>query len=503
MASSEQLQSWALRLSQVSSENNENISIGSIIQEIQHQQKIFSNCPDQVTIVDNYSDSRNCNESRNNQSNLAIKSGYKNALVNDSNAKHPETSHRSQINNAFINLSDLTQQSFIQSMQKIPPLIILNPDESWRDKNNLNQELAKNGIMSDDIENLKFTEAGNLLVYCKSREVYQKILLKKTLFEKDVNELKSANDDKAIIIKDLSFHEAEEIFERELKPKGITSIIEIISNKKNVHINMTKAICKSSVVALKLEHEGIKIGYIRHKVNKFILKPKLVVCFNCGQNGHTAPRCKTKSICIRCSSPDHLSKECPHVNDIKAYKCPNCNGPHPATYGGCAFFKKKLGELYDKRNNKSPPSNTTRVWSNAIRTSNSSFPIESQNSSMAILSDKLDILNKKIDEKMSFIHTSLNDLDKQLTDKLIDINSKLIHNENKINNLHLKSIKTIITAFNLLLQRNKVSEQKLRESFDNHLLSEYNIRSSGNNYSNFKFEDPHDNSLMLIDRNDQ
>ena len=43
---------------------------------------------------------------------------------------------------------------------------------------------------------------------------------------------------------------------------------------------MTKAISKDENVLNKLTRDGIKIGYIKHRIEKFIRKPKLIMCYS-------------------------------------------------------------------------------------------------------------------------------------------------------------------------------------------------------------------------------
>lgn len=161
------------------------------------------------------------------------------------------------------------------------------------------------------------------------------MLNRKKLFSADINEIKSADDDLCLIIKDIGFNEANELFEQALKPLGITKIIELKSHKKDKIINMVKAVCKNEVVLSKLIKEGIKIGYIKHRAEQFIKKPTLIMCYKCGFNGHTSVKCRNNLKCIRCSKTDHESKDCPIKGNLEDYVCPNCNEPHPATYAGC------------------------------------------------------------------------------------------------------------------------------------------------------------------------
>ncbi|CAF1111075.1 unnamed protein product, partial [Brachionus calyciflorus] len=305
MANEHQLTDWAARLSQI---GDDNPTLASIIQEIKSTQRIQNS----------YTSSKQ------------VQSIHTSQLASYS-AKVLEPT----VSNAFINLSKATQSSYIKSIQKQPPLLITNPKGNYMTLNELNFELERNGFKPEEIDNVKVTEAGNILIYCKTIETYKKLLNKTSLYGGEITELETANDDKAIIIKYINYKEAQEVYNSVLKDKGI------------------KTICESDELVEKYIHSGIKIKYKNHKVDKYVSKPRLVMCYQCGQTGHKATNCRNKAKCIRCSSEEHVSKDCPHKDDFKSYACPNCGGQHPATYAGCSYFKEKLQELYKRRENTS------------------------------------------------------------------------------------------------------------------------------------------------------
>ncbi|RNA05388.1 hypothetical protein BpHYR1_028923 [Brachionus plicatilis] len=74
---------------------------------------------------------------------------------------------------------------------------------------------------------------------------------------------------------------------------------------------MVKAICDSYQTVEKLIRFGVKVKYMNRRVEKFVKKPKLIMCYKCGQTGHKMDKCTGQSKCIRCSKTDHLSKDCP------------------------------------------------------------------------------------------------------------------------------------------------------------------------------------------------
>lgn len=193
--------------------------------------------------------------------------------------------------NAFVNLSDTTRESHKNA--KIHPIIIIKPDDIFKIKENVEEELKNANIKSKDIENFKFTDAGNLLIYCKNKTTYEKILNANSICGKKAIESRRSNDHKSVIIKDISFNEAKQI-EEKLRELGITQIEELISNRKDRKLNFVKAICTNYSMAECLIKNGLKLNYKKHQVSEFINKPKLIVCFNCGGFNHTvkSQRCK-------------------------------------------------------------------------------------------------------------------------------------------------------------------------------------------------------------------
>ena len=100
----------------------------------------------------------------------------------------------------FSNLSNLTKEL----SNKPAPLIIKKVNEKFRDKIAREKELIEKSIKSKDIEDCIYTQAGNILIYCKNLTIYNQIKQLNTLFNEKKEESKSVNDYKSIVIKDLN-----------------------------------------------------------------------------------------------------------------------------------------------------------------------------------------------------------------------------------------------------------------------------------------------------------
>ena len=96
----------------------------------------------------------------------------------------------------------------------------------------------------------------------------------------------------------------------------------------------------------------ISYGYRRFKVSKFIPEPTR--CFNCQRYGHKAKECSAKTTCPICAGR-HSYEDCT-VKDSYRHEgkavCPNCRGPHPASYKGCVKYQhaKEVVEIKTRKN---------------------------------------------------------------------------------------------------------------------------------------------------------
>lgn len=257
----------------------------------------------------------------------------------------------------FAALSQETRESYLTNSRiaSLFPLLVHEP--KIREKKNekiedFKEELKRLKMNYDKyFSEIKFTENNNLLLYCKTAEAYSYVLNLRKFMDGSIKELDKASEEKCIVIRGTNFEELnDEVFESIKDENCLVKKEEMKSVKANIKVNIVKVYCKNTAVAEKLCKEGIIIDYIRHKCSKFIRKPKITVCFNCGSTDHISRACKNESICIICSDKGHTKSNCIHKGkeDIaKHYKCPNCHFDHPATYGGCKVLKEKLKSLHE------------------------------------------------------------------------------------------------------------------------------------------------------------
>ena len=75
-----------------------------------------------------------------------------------------------------------------------------------------------------------------------------------------------------------------------------------------------------------------------------MLKNSIVRCYNCQKFAHIARLCVYEgTICGKCSSKDHSTKEC--SVEPKDYKCFHCKGNHETGSKNCEVIKMKIEQL--------------------------------------------------------------------------------------------------------------------------------------------------------------
>ena len=270
---------------------------------------------------------------------------------------------------AFAHLSDETNIHYHNQLAPKFPMVVTKPNVNYQDHvKKIDDEIKNKGFLPQDIEKIKLTGAKNLLIYFKTTEKYQSFLEKKTFLNGEIQEIRQAFDDKSIVIRGVNAEDLEEQREK-LEKMGILEFKDIPSHRMNVKHNMVRATCNTLEIAEKYIKQGIKLGYVSHRVTKFNKRPSIIVCFNCSNNGHIASHCRKPTRCGSCSSTEHAKRDCKinKESDKANMKCPNCNGNHPASYAGCPKFK----EVYE--NQQGLPTNepakfllVSTAWSNKV-----------------------------------------------------------------------------------------------------------------------------------------
>lgn len=221
------------------------------------------------------------------------------------------------------------------------------------------------------------------------------------------------------------------------------------SQIKDKQLNIIIGTCESNEDVIRLSNMNkINIGLMRYKIEKLERKIKVIICYKCGKPNHTAENCRNQAKCIRCSSLEHTSNDCPAKDNREQYRCPNCPGKHPATYAGCPEFKRAIinKNSYSNRlkqnsnHNNSTETNqlSDKQYSNIISTTNNQF----------------DNLNKRIEEiKTSFEET---------VNKRFETETKKINKT--IRNVSIRIISLIIGMFKTLSTSSKNNQSERNQN---------------------------------------
>ena len=79
-------------------------------------------------------------------------------------------------------------------------------------------------------------------------------------------------------------------------------------------------------------------------VEKFVFKPRVIMCRNCIKYGHVQRLCRQDNpVCGKCKSQEHATENC--VVEERYFKCFHCDGNHQAGSKSCLIHQAKEEEL--------------------------------------------------------------------------------------------------------------------------------------------------------------
>lgn len=101
---------------------------------------------------------------------------------------------------------------------------------------------------------------------------------------------------------------------------------------------------------------------LRVKIEEYRGREGPSQCHKCQEFGHTQRNCGRPPRCVKCTTDDHFTADCPKEKEDLP-QCCNCKGQHTANWPGCPAFPK------DVQSKKHPPAiiptRATRVFTNA------------------------------------------------------------------------------------------------------------------------------------------
>ena len=81
-------------------------------------------------------------------------------------------------------------------------------------------------------------------------------------------------------------------------------------------------------------------GYRRYRVSKYVAE--ITRCYKCQRFNHRAINCTAKKETCAICAEAHSTRTCPKKDNHREQQtavCPNCKGPHPASYQGCPKYQ--------------------------------------------------------------------------------------------------------------------------------------------------------------------
>ena len=198
----------------------------------------------------------------------------------------------------------------------------------------LKEEIVKLVEKSGDIDTLKMTRQGKILLVTTVAEVAQKALKIQQIFNTPVEAyVIKENITTRFLLHDMDTTISCIDIAEELEEQGIVAI-EV---RRFLRKNKGDLLPTPTILVTKLgTHipQYVKLWYQRHKLALFWDKPR--PCLNCFKFNHGTKVCKKEKVCVKCGG-NHTS-ECKETS----LKCSNCNGAHSATDKSCPHYLREV-----------------------------------------------------------------------------------------------------------------------------------------------------------------
>ena len=195
------------------------------------------------------------------------------------------------------------------------------------------------------IRNARTTAGGSILLELDDQETANNVAAnwKDTFFGGNKGIMRGNKPRNAGIIKHVYTNKTEKEIEDEITGKYEGSEVEFFKKNKKF----------TGTIKVKFSREGdlddairnrIYIFRQRYLVEKYIFKPRVIMCLNCQKYGHVARVChKENPVCGKCKSEEHDTDNC--VVEDGHYKCYHCDGDHQTGSRSCLVHQAKEEEL--------------------------------------------------------------------------------------------------------------------------------------------------------------
>ena len=103
----------------------------------------------------------------------------------------------------------------------------------------------------------------------------------------------------------------------------------------------------------KARFDRVRIFQQRYIMDRYIYKPRVIICKYCQMFNHVARICRNKvkgrPKCGKCSEGDHETKDC--IKEKEEYKCCHCEGNHETGSKDCEVIKTKIDSINERSHN--------------------------------------------------------------------------------------------------------------------------------------------------------
>jgi hypothetical protein len=326
----------------------------------------------------------------------------------------------------YLQKRDLHQAKKEQKAQntRTKPVVVFNIEEIFKVKKRYIKELNEQ-VPEARINEIKFTANGNMLIYTESTDDVESIMQNDLIFNKSRKiDLNITKKKFFFVIKGLTYEEAVEN-QIELKAMGVDEINQIGKNKD---LKIVKIAVYDKNAGTKMKKQGIKLNYVKHRVEDFIQHTKVLQCFKCQEFGHTSTSCKKEDTCSKCAGA-HRSDSCKEAT----IKCSNCGENHSSAFYECQKYQDEINKKKEMIKKMAQPSSLKPEKTSDIKISAKYSDVvshrQSDHSNLKLILEQLTEIKQSISNQNMLIQ----ELEKKLESQAADNIRRMAGIEEKLN----------------------------------------------------------------------
>ena len=355
----------------------------------------------------------------------------------------------------------------------IPSVIVKEVEDIVDDAKKLNEFIEENITKHQlNVKSIRVTRNKNIQIYFEDAESYSEVVENEAIFE---GKYKAKTDNKPyfVVLKGLNYQNAL-VYKQELEVKyNIKEIKQIKSMRTpNQVINKVILAVENKESADSLIRNGIRLSYIRYRIEEYRSPIKLIQCFKCQGFNHIAKNCKKeKTICPKCGSDNHPIDEQTNKPICNAEKkqCINCGNEHSSAAPFCPKKQERLQYIKAKiSNNKqdiiiptTSTSNSKLSYASILKTTTSKVKEATHKIQEQDMLQNIDIkMNQMLKNQQEIINShekrilKLEEINEQLQKRVVSLEEEILKQKQEQVEVNSQSINYIIDIFSNLSQKN-------------------------------------------------